>query len=59
MSPRCLILALLVVVADHGGGGVIATEHHHPNPVNERIPLVLAGPGGRFAPALTPEATAR
>lgn len=37
--------ALLVVVADHGGGGVIATEHHHPHPVNERIPLVLAGPG--------------
>jgi len=36
--------ALLVVVADHGGGGVIATEHHHPHPVNERIPLVLAGP---------------
>ena len=36
---------LLVVVADHGGGGVIATEHHHPHPVNERIPLVLAGPG--------------
>lgn len=37
--------ALLVVVADHGGGGVIRTEHHHPHPVNERIPLVLAGPG--------------
>lgn len=36
---------LLVVVADHGGGGVIATEHHHPHPVNERIPLILAGPG--------------
>jgi arylsulfatase A-like enzyme len=36
---------LLVVVADHGGGGVLATEHHHPHPVNERIPLVLAGPG--------------
>lgn len=37
--------ALLVVVADHGGGAVIRTEHHHPHPVNERIPLVLAGPG--------------
>ena len=37
--------ALLVVVADHGGGGVIATEHHHPHPLNQRIPLVLAGPG--------------
>lgn len=36
---------LVVVVADHGGGGVLATEHHHPHPVNERIPLVLAGPG--------------
>jgi arylsulfatase A-like enzyme len=37
--------ALLIIVADHGGGGVLATEHHHPHPVNERIPLVLAGPG--------------
>jgi phosphopentomutase len=37
--------ALVLVVADHGGGGVLATEHHHPHPVNERIPLVLAGPG--------------
>jgi hypothetical protein len=37
--------ALLIVVADHGGGAVIRTEHHHPHPVNERIPLVLAGPG--------------
>jgi hypothetical protein len=37
--------ALVVVVADHGGGGVLATEHHHPHPLNERIPLVLGGPG--------------
>ncbi len=37
--------ALLVVVADHGGGAVIRTEHHHPHPTNERIPLILAGPG--------------
>lgn len=44
LSPR-VDEALVVVVADHGGGGVIATEHHHPHPVNERIPLVLAGPG--------------
>jgi phosphopentomutase len=36
---------LLIVVADHGGGAVIRTEHHHPHPVNERIPMVLAGPG--------------
>jgi predicted AlkP superfamily pyrophosphatase or phosphodiesterase len=35
---------LLIVTADHGGGGVEATEHHHPHPLNERIPLVLAGP---------------
>ena len=37
--------ALLIVVADHGGGGVIRNDHHHPHPINERIPLVLAGPG--------------
>jgi hypothetical protein len=37
--------ALLVVLADHGGGAVIRTEHHHPHPTNERIPLILAGPG--------------
>ncbi len=37
--------ALLIVVADHGGGGVIRNEHHHPHPTNERVPLVLAGPG--------------
>lgn len=36
--------SLLIVVSDHGGGGVQATEHHHPHPLNERIPLVLAGP---------------
>ena len=34
---------LVIVVADHGGGGVEATEHHHHHPLNERIPLVLAG----------------
>lgn len=37
--------ALLIVVADRGGGAVIRNEHHHPHPTNERIPLVLAGPG--------------
>ena len=38
---------LLIVLADHGGGGTSATDHDAPHPVNERIPLVLAGPGVR------------
>jgi len=33
-----------VVTADHGGGGVFANEHDEPHPVNDHIPLVLAGP---------------
>jgi Type I phosphodiesterase / nucleotide pyrophosphatase len=37
--------ALLLVTADHGGGGVQPTEHDEPHPVNDHIPLVLAGPG--------------
>jgi predicted AlkP superfamily pyrophosphatase or phosphodiesterase len=37
--------AVLIVTADHGGGGVSATEHHEPHPANDRIPLMLAGPG--------------
>jgi Type I phosphodiesterase / nucleotide pyrophosphatase len=41
--------ALLIVVADHGGGGVLPTEHDQPHPLNDRIPLVLAGP--QVAPA--------
>lgn len=36
--------AVLIVTADHGGGGVFANEHDEPHPVNDRIPLVLAGP---------------
>ncbi len=35
--------ALLLITADHGGGGVTATEHDEPHPVNDHIPLVLAG----------------
>lgn len=34
-----------IVTADHGGGGVRSHEHDEPHPVNDRIPLVLAGPG--------------
>ncbi len=37
--------SLLVVLADHGGGGVHPTDHDTPHPDNDRIPLVLAGPG--------------
>ena len=37
--------SLMVVLADHGGGGVSAREHDEPHPVNDRIPLILAGPG--------------
>ena len=34
-----------IVTADHGGGGVTANEHDEPHPVNDHIPLILAGPG--------------
>ncbi|HUL04262.1 MAG TPA: alkaline phosphatase [Gemmatimonadales bacterium] len=34
----------LIVTADHGGGGVVPTEHDEPHPVNDHIPLVVAGP---------------
>jgi hypothetical protein len=37
--------AVLLVTADHGGGGVRSNEHDDPHPVNDHIPLVLAGPG--------------
>jgi hypothetical protein len=36
--------ALFIVVADHGGGGVTEHDHGEPHPVNDHIPLVLAGP---------------
>lgn len=44
---------LLIVVADHGGGGVHPNEHDAPHPVNDRIPLVLAGPRVRRHHAIT------
>lgn len=37
--------SLFIVLADHGGGGVTATDHREPHEINDRIPLVLAGPG--------------
>jgi arylsulfatase A-like enzyme len=37
--------AVFIVTADHGGGGVRDDEHDEPHPVNDRIPLVVAGPG--------------
>ena len=40
----CVADSLFVVLADHGGGGVAPTDHDAPHPVNDRIPLVLAGP---------------
>ena len=40
----CVADSLLCVLADHGGGGVAPTDHDAPHPVNDHIPLVLAGP---------------
>ena len=37
--------AVLIATADHGGGGVQHTDHDEPHPLNDHIPLVLAGPG--------------
>lgn len=37
--------AVFIVTADHGGGGVRADDHDEPHPVNDHIPLVVAGPG--------------
>jgi len=36
--------AHLMVLADHGGGGVEPRDHDLPHPVNDAIPLILAGP---------------
>ena len=36
---------VFIVTADHGGGGVTANEHDEPHPVNDHIPLIVAGPG--------------
>jgi hypothetical protein len=41
----CVEDTLVLVVADHGGGGVTATEHYHTHSQNDRVPLVIAGPG--------------
>jgi hypothetical protein len=35
--------ATLIVIADHGGGGVRPRDHDLPHPLNDRIPLVIAG----------------
>jgi len=37
--------SVVIVTADHGGGGVTANEHDEPHPVNDHIPLIVAGPG--------------
>ena len=37
--------AVLIVTADHGGGGHHPRSHDEPHPVNDRIPLIVAGPG--------------
>jgi Type I phosphodiesterase / nucleotide pyrophosphatase len=37
--------AVVIVTADHGGGGVSPTEHDEPHPINDHIPLIIAGPG--------------
>ncbi len=37
--------AVFIVTADHGGGGVYSNEHDLAHPINDHIPLVLAGPG--------------
>jgi predicted AlkP superfamily pyrophosphatase or phosphodiesterase len=34
---------LLIVLADHGGGGVEPKDHAQPHPLNEQIPLIIAG----------------
>jgi predicted AlkP superfamily pyrophosphatase or phosphodiesterase len=44
---------LLIIVADHGGGGVEPRDHDIPHPLNDRIPLVLAGPRVRRRTVLT------
>ena len=36
---------VFIITADHGGGRVTRTEHDAPHPVNDHIPLIIAGPG--------------
>lgn len=38
---------LFLVVSDHGGGGVDPKDHDAPHRLNDRITMVLAGPGIR------------
>jgi len=45
--------SVLLVTADHGGGGVQPREHDEPHPVNDHIPLVIAGPRVTRSHALT------
>ncbi len=40
----CAADSLLLVLSDHGGGGAEPKDHDAPHPLNDRIPLVLAGP---------------
>jgi hypothetical protein len=37
----------LIIVADHGGGGVSPRAHEEPHPLNDWIPMVIAGRGVR------------
>lgn len=37
--------AVLIVASDHGGGGCHLRSHDERHPANERIPLIVAGPG--------------
>jgi type I phosphodiesterase/nucleotide pyrophosphatase len=42
-----------IVTADHGGGGVQPREHDEPHPVNDHIPLIVAGPSATRRHQLT------
>lgn len=35
---------ILIVTSDHGGGGVRPDDHDEPHPINDWIPLTIAGP---------------
>jgi arylsulfatase A-like enzyme len=39
--------ATMIVVSDHGGGGADQRDHDAPHPLNDAIPLVIAGRGVR------------
>jgi hypothetical protein len=45
--------SLLIVLSDHGGGGVHPTDHDAPHPVNDAIPVILAGASVRRHHTLT------